>query len=111
VLELGQAWDPTDPGLISHGQVLDVPSNPVASFTAHHAPAGTPAYRPRHAAAPPRPPAPQRGTFSYAALEQMWMAEGGNPADEAFAACITEHESGGNPERAAWSGHHPGWLA
>ena len=97
----------TDPGLISPGQVLDVSSNPPASFTAHRAPAGAPAYRPRHAAAlavPPRPPAPapQGGTFSYAALEhaaleQLWVAEGGNPADEAFAACIAEHESGGKP--------------
>ena len=92
----------TDPGLISPGQVLDVPANPPASFTAHRAPAGAPLYRPRHAAAPaapPRPPAPapQGGTFSYAALEQLWLAEGGNPADEAFAACIAEHESGGNP--------------
>ena len=25
------------------------------------------------------------------------MAEGGNPTDESFAACIAEHESGGNP--------------
>jgi len=92
----------TNPGLISPGQVLDVPSTPPAGFTAHRAPAGAPAYRPRHAAAPaapPRPsaPAPQGGTFSYAALEQLWVAEGGNPADEAFAACIAEHESGGNP--------------
>ncbi len=92
----------TGPGLISPEQVLDVPSNPPASFTAQRAPAGAPAYRPRHAAAPaapPRPaaPAPQGGTVSYAGLEQLWVAEGGNPADEAFAACIAEHESGGKP--------------
>ena len=88
----------TGPGLISPGQVLAGPSDPPAGVTAHRAPAGAPAYRPRHAAAAPRPPAPaQGGTFSYAALEQLWVAEGGNPADEAFAACIAEHESGGNP--------------
>jgi LysM repeat protein len=93
----------TDPGLISPGQVLDIPANPPGSFTAHRAPAGAPKYRPRHAAAPAAapspPPAPARqgGIFSYAALEQLWVAEGGNPADEAFAACIAEHESGGNP--------------
>lgn len=93
----------TDPGLISPGQVLDVPANLDGSFTAHRVPAGAPTYRPRHAAAPaaapPPPPAPARqdGIFSYAALEQLWVAEGGNPADEAFAACIAEHESGGNP--------------
>ncbi len=90
----------TDPGLISPGQVLDVPLHPPASFTASRA--GAPVYRPRHAAAnsapPPRPAArPRGGTFSYAALEQLWVAEGGNPADKAFAACIAEHESGGNP--------------
>ncbi len=94
----------TDPGLISPGQVLDVPANLPGSFTAHRVPVGTPKYRPRHAAAPaaapPPPPAPARqgGIFGYAALEQLWVAEDGNPADEAFAACIAEHESGGNPE-------------
>jgi len=88
----------TGPGLISPGQVLPGLSDPPAGFTAHRAPAGAPAYRPRHAAAAPRPPAPAQGrTFSYAALEQLWVTEGGNPADEAFAACIAEHESGGNP--------------
>ncbi len=92
-----------DPGLISLGQVLDIPANLPGSFTPHRVPAGAPKYRPRHAAAPagapPPPPAPARqgGIFSYAALEQLWAAEGGNPADEAFAACIAEHESGGNP--------------
>jgi len=91
----------TDPGLISPGQVLDVPLNPPTSFTASRG--GAPVYRPRHAAAhagaPPLQPAaaPRGGTFSYAALEQLWVAEGGNPVEEAFAACIAEHESGGNP--------------
>ena len=63
------------------------------------APAGAPIYRPRHAAAPAATPAPapHGGTLSYAALEQLRVAEGGNPAGEAFAACIAEHESGGNP--------------
>ena len=86
----------TGPGLMSPGQVLAGPSDPPARATALRAPAAAPAYRPRHAAAPPRPPA-QGGTFSYAALEQLWVAAGGNPADQAFAACIAEHESGGDP--------------
>ena len=91
----------TDPGLISPGQVSDVPANPPGSFTAHRVNPGATRYRPRHAAAPAAapPPAPARrgGIFSYADLEQLWVAEGGNPADEAFAACIAEHESSGNP--------------
>jgi LysM repeat protein len=91
----------TDPGLISLGQVLDIPANLPGSFTAHRVNSGAPRYRPRHAAAPvavpPPAPARQGGIFSYADLEQLWVAEGGNPADEAFAACIAEHESGGNP--------------
>ena len=93
----------TDPGLISPGQVLNVPDNVPGSFTVHRVNPGAPRYRPRHAAAPAAapPPAPARarqgGIFSYADLEQLWVAEGGNPADEAFAACIAEHESGGNP--------------
>ena len=79
----------TDPGLISAGQVLDVPADLRGSFTAHRVPAGAPAYRPRHAAAPaaapPPLPVPARlgGILGYAALERLWVAEGGNPADEA----------------------------
>ena len=89
------------PGLIYAGQVLDVPRDPPASVTVSRVPAGARTYRPRHAAAPAAapqpPPARQGGIFSYAALEQLWVDEGGNPADEGFAACIAEHESGGNP--------------
>ena len=68
-------------------------------------PAGSGKYVPRHSTASPpathavapSAPAPQDGTYSYAALEQLWVQAGGNPAHEAFAACIAEHESGGNP--------------
>ena len=97
----------TDPGLISPGQVLDVPVDPPSSFPAYRRDMGG-TYGPRHAALRPLPgadahspappaAAPRDGIYSYAALEQLWVAEGGNPADEAFAACIAEHESGGNP--------------
>jgi LysM repeat protein len=103
----------TDPGLISPGQLLDVPANLRGSFTAHRVPADAPTYRPRHAAAPAAapPPAPARqdGTFSYAALEQLWVAEGGNPADEAFAACIAEHESSGNPGAISPTSYYGLW--
>lgn len=91
------------PGLIYAGQVLDVPLDPPASVTAYRVPASKRVYRPRHAAAPapapppPPPPARQGGIFSYAALEHLWVAAGGKPADGGFAACIAEHESGGNP--------------
>jgi hypothetical protein len=35
------------------------------------------------------------GVYSYAGIEALWLAAGGNPAYEAKAACIGEHESGG----------------
>ena len=38
------------------------------------------------------------GIYSYAALEALWRSVGGSPAVEATAACIAEHESGGNPD-------------
>jgi LysM repeat protein len=95
----------SDPGLIYAGQHLSIPPDPPASVTSHQARAGSGNYVPRHSAASPpathavapSAPAPQDGTYSYAALEQLWVQAGGNPADEAFAACIAEHESGGNP--------------
>jgi Lysozyme like domain len=34
-------------------------------------------------------------SYSYAGLEQLWVAAGGSPAREYVAACIAEHESGG----------------
>lgn len=39
----------------------------------------------------------QAGIYSFTALETLWRAAGGNPAVEVTAACIAEHESGGNP--------------
>ena len=89
------------PGLIHAGQVLRVPRDPPA-HSAYRAPAGGRVYRPRHSAGPApfsRPPAvaARGGIYSYAALEQLWTAEGGNRAVKGFAACIAEHESGGNP--------------
>ncbi len=88
-----------DAGVIYAGQVLNVPLEPAAGFAAHSAPKGDAPYRPRHAAAPAHAVAPmaQNGTYSYAALETLWIQAGGDPAHEAFAACIAEHESGGNP--------------
>jgi murein DD-endopeptidase MepM/ murein hydrolase activator NlpD len=38
------------------------------------------------------------GTFSYASLEALWVSAGGSAGTEATAACIAEHESGGNPK-------------
>ena len=89
-----------DAGLIYAGQVLNVPVEPSTGFAAHRAPARGPTYRPRHAAAPAPGAAAvaQHGIYSYAALETLWVQAGGNPAAEAFAACIAEHESGGNPQ-------------
>jgi LysM domain len=95
----------TDPGLISPGLVLDVPPNPPASSTASGGPEGAHTYRPRHAAAPsavpsaaPPPPVPpaQGAIFGDPDLPQLWVAGGGNPADEAVAARIAEHEPAGD---------------
>lgn len=51
--------------------------------------------------APVQAPAPvttaQHGIYSYRALETLWVQAGGSPSREATAACIAEHESGGNP--------------
>jgi hypothetical protein len=41
--------------------------------------------------------APPAGDYSYAALEQIWEANGGSAATANVAACIAAHESGGNP--------------
>ena len=35
--------------------------------------------------------------YSFSALEHIWMAAGGSGRSAAHAACIAEHESGGNP--------------
>jgi cell wall-associated NlpC family hydrolase len=42
-------------------------------------------------------PSPAYGSYSYAMLEQLWVEEGGSAGEESTAACIAEHESGGNP--------------
>lgn len=58
-----------------------------------------PAVQPSSPPAPPAPVyhAPAAGMYSYAGLEQIWEANGGSAATAATAACIAEHESGGNP--------------
>lgn len=49
-------------------------------------------------ATPPAAAAPvAAGIYGFAALEHIWEANGGSPARAAVAACIAEHESGGNP--------------
>jgi hypothetical protein len=37
------------------------------------------------------------GDYSYSGLEELWVSEGGSASAESTAACIAEHESGGNP--------------
>jgi Lysozyme like domain len=95
----------TGPGLIFPGLVLDGRVNPPVLFPASRKETGG-AYVPRHAvrrptagahSPTPAAAAPRDGIYSYTALEQLWVAEGGNPAHAAFAACIAEHESSGNP--------------
>ena len=56
------------------------------------------------AAAGPQPGAvldaftrPLTARYSFGALEHIWMAAGGSRRTASHAACIAEHESGGNP--------------
>jgi hypothetical protein len=43
------------------------------------------------------PAAYHGGVFSYTGLEALWESAGGSRSTAAVAACIAEHESGGNP--------------
>lgn len=49
------------------------------------------------------------GTLSYSGLEQLWMAAGGSPGAAATAACIAEHESGGNQYATGSVGEEGFW--
>ena len=40
---------------------------------------------------------PLTAVYSFAALEHLWIAAGGSGRTASHAACIAEHESGGNP--------------
>ncbi len=40
---------------------------------------------------------PLTAVYSFGALEHLWMAVGGSGRTASHAACIAEHESGGNP--------------
>lgn len=40
---------------------------------------------------------PLTARYSFGALEHVWMAAGGSGKTASHAACIAEHESGGNP--------------
>ena len=40
---------------------------------------------------------PLTAVYSVRALEHLWMAVGGSGGTASYAACIAEHESGGNP--------------
>jgi len=41
---------------------------------------------------------PLTARYSFGALEHIWMAVGGSARTASHAACIAEHESGGNPD-------------
>lgn len=82
----GKTWDVTygDPNYCGDGDGdgWDVPcGKPVTPPPAHPAAVTT----------------VSSGSYSYAGLEALWESAGGNPAHAATAACIAEHESGGNP--------------
>lgn len=100
-----------NPNLITIGQTLKVPPRPLRIPAAPHIPAPAPVQAPvlvvAHAVTSSQAPSQSSpaptgnsgglsGFLSYSGLEQLWVAAGGNPAYEATAACIAEHESGGN---------------
>jgi Lysozyme like domain len=74
----------------------------VDTVTASPAVTQPPAPPPAVVTPPPPPTAPDpntapAGDYSYAGLEQIWEANGGSSQTASVAACIAEHESGGNP--------------
>jgi lysozyme-like protein len=63
-------------------------------------------YRSYHYSSPPAYGQPQQygGVYSYSAIERLWVSAGGPSWAASTAACIAEHESGGNPnaESPSW---------
>lgn len=49
------------------------------------------------------------GTYSYSALEQLWISQGGRSSAAPTAACIAEHESGGNPNAVSPTNDYGLW--
>jgi hypothetical protein len=94
-----------DPEVLRNGIVLEVPARPDTRAKTPRLGHRHAVYQPQHAAgdavaAVYRPAAAviyRRGMFSYAALENIWMAVGGRPYVAPHAACIAERESGGDP--------------
>lgn len=79
------------------------PNVPVQTGAPGTAPAA-PASRPSS-----RPGGPSAGIWSYQALESLWVEEGGNPAYQAVAACIAEHESSGDQYKISPTGDYGLW--
>lgn len=98
---------------IHTGRVLHVPAKPThtprmpyvrpAPVVVTAAPAATPI-----AATAPAAPS-SSGTYSYGALESLWVRAGGPASVEASAATIAECESGGNPNAYNPSGASGLW--
>jgi len=98
-----------DPGVLQAGRVLEVPRHHPVSYRAWPpppppappAPARVAVYAPRRAEHLERRAAPESfsngGMYSETGLERVWMSAGGSAATAPHAACIAEHESGGNP--------------
>jgi len=103
-----------DPDLIYPRQVLTL-----NCASGHLAASGPPAgkatphrwyhhYRWHHYTAPHRAVI-SHGIYSYSALEALWVSAGGSPRAEATAACIAEHESGGDPGATGKAGERGLW--
>lgn len=109
-----------DPGLIYPGQVLNVPHDPPASFTAK----GTDAVRDHDEQGGASQPKPSQGSLARAdysqvtalsgtlgcsGLEELWQSAGGSPSAAVTAASIAMAESGGNQYATGSVGERGYW--
>lgn len=119
------ALTPSDPSVVAKTQIQQEQYASTLVKGAANALAGL-EYQKQHPPVPAPPsPAPLQqaapvsaGIYSYSQLEALWVSVGGNPAYEATAACIAEHESGGNPRAVSptddwglWQIHGAGSIA
>lgn len=103
-----------DPDLIYVGQVLRVPRDPPATFTAHHThPHGHHGdhrdYRPRHAKHGGHHGTGLHGTLGCGGLEHLWREAGGAPRAAVTAASIAMAESGGHQYATGAAGERGYW--
>jgi len=100
----------SNPNLILVGQVLTIPStaDPAQPFTATD-PAPPPPRHYKEVGAAMVPHSGLGGSLSYSGLEALWESAGGSAMAAPTAACIAEHESGGNQYATGSVGEEGYW--